>query len=183
MIEANQKSVNRGVSPTNRRHCSQGESERIPKVLEGSALVFWSLPRYDPQKNFVLRQSVEKLSKRIDPMAQLDKRVATESRFFKMVTTALPSYRFTNIFDVGANVGQTCIPMASFLPEARIFAFEPVPLTFSTLKNNTSSFNNIIPIPLALGDRDGIISMHAEGTSVANYIVKDNGNFDKKIFQ
>ena len=123
---------------------------------------------------------MEKIIKRIDPMAPLDKRVATESRFFKMVMTALPSYRFTNIFDVGANVGQTCIPMASFLPEARIFAFEPVPLTFSALKNNASSFNNIIPIPLALGDRDGIISMHTEGTSTANYIIENYDNSDQK---
>lgn len=41
-----------------------------------------------------------------------------------------------NIFDVGANVGWYSLNIAKRFPSSHVFAFEPIPSTFSLLKNN-----------------------------------------------
>jgi hypothetical protein len=41
-------------------------------------------------------------------------------------------------FDVGANVGQTIFEVRASFPNLSIFAFEPFPVTFGTLREHTA---------------------------------------------
>jgi FkbM family methyltransferase len=63
--------------------------------------------------------------------------------------------RIRTVLDVGANEGQTALPFARAFPEAQVFAFEPVPQTFSTLRARTANVDRIRCFELALGDYDG----------------------------
>jgi FkbM family methyltransferase len=63
--------------------------------------------------------------------------------------------RVRTILDVGANEGQTALPFARAFPEARVFAFEPVPQTFATLCERTAGVDRIRCFELALGEYDG----------------------------
>ena len=63
--------------------------------------------------------------------------------------------RVATILDVGANEGQMALPFARAFPEARVFAFEPVPSTFSVLRARTSGVPLIRCFDVALGAYDG----------------------------
>lgn len=60
----------------------------------------------------------------------------------------------TTIVDVGANEGQTALAFARSFPDARVFALEPVPSTYSILTRRTSSAGNVRCFQVALGDRE-----------------------------
>ena len=59
------------------------------------------------------------------------------------------------VLDVGANEGQTALSFAHAFPDAQVFSFEPVPSTFSALREQTADEPNIHCFQLALGDREG----------------------------
>jgi len=94
-----------------------------------------------------------------------------EARLLALISSAIPGYKVQSVIDVGANVGQTCVPLASALPDAHIIAFEPVPATFALLERNTAPFPNITIVNAALGARPCEARMSAVGTSVANRIL------------
>ena len=75
------------------------------------------------------------------------------------------------ILDVGANEGQTALPFARAFPEATVFAFEPVPRTFSTLRARTASVDRIRCFELALGDYDGEATISLAGKSGQNSLL------------
>jgi FkbM family methyltransferase len=87
---------------------------------------------------------------------------------FRDIERQLAGYRPKIIFDVGANTGQSCIPYALAYPQAKIYAFEPVPSSYQELIKNASSHNNIVVKNLALGSRSGLATMTAIGTSTGN---------------
>lgn len=85
----------------------------------------------------------------------------------------LPSYRPTVIFDVGANVGQTCLAFLDAFPEAKVYAFEPVPSTFASLVANTAEHPSIIPNRVALGASSTTVHMTNGSNSKTNRIIPD----------
>jgi FkbM family methyltransferase len=92
---------------------------------------------------------------------------------FRDIEQRLPGYRPSVIFDVGANVGQSCVAYANAYPKARIYSFEPVPQTYARLCENISPYPNITAYDLALGGRAGVAVMTAIGTGTANRIRPD----------
>lgn len=60
------------------------------------------------------------------------------------------------IVDAGANIGIFSIFAVQYAKNGKIFAFEPAKSTFEILKYNTSKYNNIIPLKLALGKFRGV---------------------------
>ena len=42
-----------------------------------------------------------------------------QSRFLSRISTAIPGYSLQSIVDVGANIGQTCVPLAQALPKLK----------------------------------------------------------------
>jgi FkbM family methyltransferase len=80
-----------------------------------------------------------------------------------------------NIFDVGANIGQTAIEFNKSFPKANIFSFEPVSKTYEELKNNTKNKINIFCYKIALGEKkDNIETFIFPNTeSVLNSLVPE----------
>lgn len=74
------------------------------------------------------------------------------------------------IFDVGANLGQTSEIYATTFPEARIFAFEPVPETHEAASVRLARFPGVKLFQLAVSDLAGTVRMTARGRSASNHI-------------
>lgn len=78
------------------------------------------------------------------------------------------------IVEAGAHIGQDTIEMAQMWPEAKIYAFEPVPSLFEQLKENTKNFPNIKCVQKALSDKNGFTEM---------YVSEGNINGSSSIFK
>ena len=68
----------------------------------------------------------------------------------------IPKLKPKILFDIGANLGQTCTQMRSNFPNAFIHSFEPIPETFASLVNNTSRLPNISCHNCAMGSKSGV---------------------------
>ena len=79
--------------------------------------------------------------------------------------------RVTTIVDVGANEGRMALLFARAFPEARVFAFEPVPSTFSILRARTSDIPRIRCFDVALGDHDGEVTIRLAERSGHNSLL------------
>jgi FkbM family methyltransferase len=65
------------------------------------------------------------------------------------------------IFDAGANIGATSVYFALRYPNARIFAFEPLPENLDVLHRNLEPFSDRATIiPMGLGERPGTFTYH-----------------------
>jgi len=56
------------------------------------------------------------------------------------------------ILDIGANTGQFAITMSLMLPDAKIYAFEPILDCFQELKKRMENFKNCTAINVGVGD-------------------------------
>jgi FkbM family methyltransferase len=62
--------------------------------------------------------------------------------------------------DVGANVGDYTALLVKHGAKS-VFAFEPVPATFAELQARMKNVSAVIPIQAAVGERTGVIDIHA----------------------
>ena len=70
------------------------------------------------------------------------------------------------ILDIGANIGAASVYLSHKFPDARIYAFEPVPSNYLLLQRNVAPLANVIPINKALGSRNGTLEMfHSDSDS------------------
>lgn len=76
-----------------------------------------------------------------------------------------------NIFDVGAHVGKVSIKYDRLFPNSSVYSFEPFPASFSSLKQNTSQYENIKPFQKALGEHIGISKFHSNFHEQTNSIL------------
>jgi len=85
------------------------------------------------------------------------------------------------ILDVGANVGYFSMLGRELYPKAKIYAFEPVPKTFSCLEKNFKEDKNVKVFNLALSDHTGSgkMSFNEENSAVSS--LNDEGNVDVEI--
>jgi FkbM family methyltransferase len=94
--------------------------------------------------------------------------LANAPRVIRDISARVPGYDFRTILDVGANIGQSCLPLAEVLPRARIYAFEPAARTFAKLQANVADHAGIEAVNLALGATTERGAMTAAGTSFTN---------------
>jgi len=66
---------------------------------------------------------------------------------------------FKTIIDVGANTGPFSFAARVCLPDAQIYAFEPLPDCFNQLVKNLTSFGNFTAYQTAVGDQKGQMEM------------------------
>jgi FkbM family methyltransferase len=79
--------------------------------------------------------------------------------------------RVSTVLDVGANEGQMALPFARAFPEAKVFAFEPVPSTFSILVARTSDVPRIRCFDVALGAHEGQVTIRLAERSGHNSLL------------
>ncbi|MDB5414096.1 MAG: methyltransferase FkbM family [Rubritepida sp.] len=94
--------------------------------------------------------------------------LAQAPRVIRDISARVPGYDFRTILDVGANLGQSCLPLAEALPRARIYAFEPAARSFAVLQANVADQPGVEAVNLALGARTERGAMTGRGTSVVN---------------
>ena len=71
-----------------------------------------------------------------------------------------PSLRVETIVDIGGNVGGAAIWFHHHFPDARIVTYEPSPLAFQLLGENTATIDNIEIKSFGMADRDGRAELH-----------------------
>src|ERR1043166_779944 len=64
------------------------------------------------------------------------------------------------VFDIGANFGMWCYHLSRHVGDGRIYAFEPVPFTYQTLRQGARllRFRNVEIVPKGCSDRAGEIT-------------------------
>ena len=100
-----------------------------------------------------------------------------DMRFFRrqLLDTSPPV-----LFDVGANVGQTAIPMARTFPDACIYSFEPCSEAFEQLKHNTAGFLRVEAVRKALGSKAETRRIQIQRFSTINSLVRQIDD-DQKV--
>ncbi len=69
----------------------------------------------------------------------------------------LQAYGFQSIIDIGANEGQFSDRMRILFPEAKIYAFEPLPGVCESLRKNFAGDSNFEAFNCGLGEQEGSI--------------------------
>jgi hypothetical protein len=59
------------------------------------------------------------------------------------------------VFDIGANIGQTVTEIKQHYKHSIIYSFEPSEDTFSILMKNISTYKNVYPFNIAVGEESG----------------------------
>jgi len=67
----------------------------------------------------------------------------------------LQNFRVATVLDVGANTGQFAAVIHKILPDAIIYAFEPLPDCFLQLEEQRKAIPGLHCINAALGEKDG----------------------------
>lgn len=73
--------------------------------------------------------------------------------------------RIATVLDIGANIGVSAVYFARIFPNARVYAFEPMPENFALLEMNSSDEPRIHPVNCALGAEDGEVEILASDTA------------------
>jgi FkbM family methyltransferase len=88
------------------------------------------------------------------------------------------------IVDAGANIGLTSIFFANRYPEAKIIAIEPEASNYEMLKINVAPYNNIVPMNVALWNKNDEISLVDPGLGKWGFMTQeaeDEGAVTHKI--
>ena len=97
--------------------------------------------------------------------------------FFKNIVN---TEKIVCCFDIGANIGQTAKKLQGYFPNATIYCFEPVHLTYEQLKVNMEQYPNIRTYNVGLGASKGEIEIFHREDSEWNSLV-DQLNKNEKI--
>jgi FkbM family methyltransferase len=81
---------------------------------------------------------------------------------------SLPAFQVSNIFDVGANVGQSAEVFLVEFPRSRIYSFEPVGNTFRQLQRNFAGNKRVECYQLAFSAANGAGTMMVSSASVTS---------------
>lgn len=79
-----------------------------------------------------------------------------------------------NVLDIGANIGQFSVTLASMFPELNVYSFEANPDIFDLLSKNTSRFDSIHPINKAVGPGGVMPFYYVPGKSGKGSFVRSN---------
>jgi FkbM family methyltransferase len=90
------------------------------------------------------------------------------------VRAALPQVRFEQVFDVGANLGQSAREFLRSFPDAVIHCFEPATATFRELEANLAGNPRVHCHRLALGAAVSKGTLKLEGSSAMYHLLSDD---------
>jgi len=118
--------------------------------------------KYPRDQSFVKQVSINGYQLLVLANESLGRQILALHRFEKDDTKFLKSVIKNDwvCFDIGANIGYYTLLLASLATKGKIYAFEPVPLSYALLKANLAlnNFINVIANNIALGDKNGRVS-------------------------
>jgi FkbM family methyltransferase len=82
------------------------------------------------------------------------------------------------VIDVGAGVGEEAVVFSDLVgPSGRVVSIEAHPATFGCLQETVrlSALNNVLPLALAIGDRDGLTTIAEADNYLASSIMHSEG--------
>ena len=82
------------------------------------------------------------------------------------------------VINAGACIGDHTVSYARMVgPQGTVYAFEPHPDSYAALARNTAHLNNVVPIPVALGERVGTDLLSLVPNVGSSYLGADDGHF------
>jgi FkbM family methyltransferase len=87
----------------------------------------------------------------------------------------------STILDIGANTGQSTVALSKLLPNAKIYAFEPIPECFVKLEKRFENNQNVQTLNLGLGADSGEIMFEKNEFSPSSSFLKMT-DIHKKAF-
>ena len=75
------------------------------------------------------------------------------------------------VIDVGANVGQFTVASGKLWPKTSIYSFEPLPASFSRLRENIAKMLNVQAYSLAIGEIEKEVELHINTHSHSSSIL------------
>ncbi|MDA7950617.1 MAG: FkbM family methyltransferase, partial [Pirellulaceae bacterium] len=83
----------------------------------------------------------------------------------------LAGQKVKTVFDVGANTGETALYYRRLFPETTVYSFEPFPVTFQELQTKAANDRLIIPLQLALAEKEEIKTFYSFENHVTNSLL------------
>jgi FkbM family methyltransferase len=80
--------------------------------------------------------------------------------------------KIATILDIGANTGQSTVSLSQLMPNAQIYAFEPILECFTKLRSKFISKDKVKTINLALGNSVGKINFEVNNATASSSILK-----------
>jgi FkbM family methyltransferase len=104
-----------------------------------------------------------------DPLRRLKRRLFTRPTpeadvGLELISRYLPPRPV--IVEAGAHIGYDTVRFAATWPEGAVHAFEPIPVLYAQLDEATRGLENVHAHCIALGERDGITTIHVSGGAV-----------------
>ncbi len=93
----------------------------------------------------------------------------------------LKGFGIRTVMDIGANVGQFAIQTGKFLPDVKIYSFEPLEYVYNQLIEKTKNIKNFHAFNVALGDFNGTTTIKRNKFSPSSSLL-DMGNLHKEAF-
>jgi FkbM family methyltransferase len=76
------------------------------------------------------------------------------------------------IFDIGANIGQSTVTFARVFPNAKIYAFEPIPSCYQELEAKFIHNENVSTINIGIGAEKGELNLELSNHSPSSSFLK-----------
>lgn len=149
-----------------------GITKRILQVFkEGTALVRihnrLSDRTYELSENYIIRKYIEQSFPERNIASLSDKTCKILAAFSEVFSKK----DIKNIVYIGAHDGSMAISFNEAFPGCTFYLFEPVPETFSILKNNTKQYPNMNCFNYAIGATFGQVRMFKDDFSAASSIL------------
>jgi len=86
------------------------------------------------------------------------------------------------IMDIGACEGEDSVRYARLFPQARVFAFEPLPANQAVIRDNFTRYavTNAELVPLALSDAPGLATFHVSSGRPSDLFAGEDWNYGNK---
>jgi FkbM family methyltransferase len=80
------------------------------------------------------------------------------------------------VIDAGAFIGDHTIAYVNKVgPEGAVIAFEPNPIAYRCLKHNLRMHPNVVCLPFAMGEENGILNLKTNGNAGASFLTREAG--------
>jgi FkbM family methyltransferase len=117
------------------------------------------------KKNFVVRLDLFLSYVRHPKKAYIHLVGGSSSLFEDLNNHWFLDLNISTVLDIGANIGQSTKTISELLPNANIYAFEPIPECFRKLNDKFSNDSKVKTINLALGEIDFGVNLSSASSS------------------
>jgi FkbM family methyltransferase len=105
-------------------------------------------------------------------LLQLKQKGGFPLTYEKLNTNWFRSLNIDVVLDIGANTGQFTKTIATLLPNATVYSFEPLPECFDKIQQIANTNTQIKAFNLGIGDSSGVLAFEKSAASVSSSFLK-----------